>query len=236
MAFPELRATKREPSVRARHLRSDGFIPCELYGSGSDNLSLKVAHSDFSKFFTTHGDSGIVQLLSGEKGAENVIFQDIQRHPLTGDVLHVDLLRIRMDAKMIMDVPLVYTGISPAIKELGGVLVKNMAELEVECLPKDLPKQIEVDISSLKEFDDTVVAGQLPLPSGVEICEDASDVVAVVIAPRSEEELAQLDEEVTEDVETVAGVEEKPEEEAPEEEAEKEAEEKPEKEEEVKKE
>lgn len=206
MSFPVLNASVR--TIQRRHLQSlrdSGVLPGELYGSGEENVTLQFSKPEFEKFFLKHRDTGILQLMVDGK-AENVVIQEIQRDPLTSAVLHVDFLRIRMDKPIVMNVPLVFNGVSPAVKELGGVLVKNVLTLEVECLPADLPHELVVDISKLTKFDDTFTVQQLDLPGGVRVTSALDAVLAVTIAPRSEEELAALEEKVTEDVATVEGV------------------------------
>jgi large subunit ribosomal protein L25 len=111
-----------------------------------------------------------------------------------------------MDEKIKTEVELVFVGDSPAVKELSGVLVKNMDKVEIECLPADLPSSIEVDISPMKTFDDYIYVKDLKIGKGVEIELDLETVVALVSPPRSEEELKGLEEKVESDVTTVEGM------------------------------
>jgi large subunit ribosomal protein L25 len=100
-------------------------------------------------------------------------------------------------------VELVFEGVPPAIKELGGILVKNMSHVKIECLPGNLPHAITVDISSLKTFADNIRVSNLNIPAGVEVLSDANDTVVLVSEPRSEEELKALEENVSENVAAV---------------------------------
>ena len=111
-----------------------------------------------------------------------------------------------MDEEIEAKVELEFVGESPAVKELGGILIKNMDEIEVKCLPGDLPPKIEVDISRIKNFEDYIYVKDLPVSDKVELLADSENVVAMVTEPRSEEELAELETEVKEDVTKVEGV------------------------------
>jgi len=189
-----------------------GTIPGILYGRGIENLMLWVDRKEFSHIWEEVGESTIfkVKLENGEE--RNVLIKEVQRDILSGNPIHVDFYQIRMDEEIEAMVELEFIGESPAVKNLGGVLVKNMDEIEVRCLPGDLPSKIEVDISRLKNFDDYIYVKDLPVSNKVELLVDPENVVAMVSEPRSEEELAELETEVKEDVTQVEGVvkEEKP--------------------------
>lgn len=189
-------------------------IPAVLYGKGVKNESVWVGEKDFSEIAEQVGESTIFKLSLGEGKERNVLVKEVQRDILSGKPIHVDFYQVRMDEEIEAKVELEFAGESPAVKNLGGVLVKNMDEIEVKCLPGDLPSKIEVDISRIKNFDDYIYIKDLPVSDKVEISADPETVVAMVSEPRSEEELAELETEVKEDVTQVEGVvkEEKPDE------------------------
>lgn len=203
-----LQAKLRETGKKARKtLRQDGMVPAVLYGHGIKNQNLSLVKKAFEKIYHQTGESTIIDVeVEGGKTAKALI-QEIDRHPTTGDILHVDLYQIRMDEKIIHDVPLNYIGESKAVKEMGGILVKNLSTLSIRCLPGDLPSDIQVDISPLTDFDAHIIIADIKAPKGVEILAKPEEVLALVEPPRSEEELKALDEKVEENVEAVAKVE-----------------------------
>lgn len=196
-----------------KKLRTTGFIPAVLYGHGTDNQNVAVKKSDFEKVYKAAGESTIISVTKDKKPAVNALIQDVDRHPTSGQILHVDLFQVRMDEKITHDVPLHYIGESKAIKELGGILVKNIDNLTVQCLPADLPSELVVDLTMLADFESRITVSDIKLPKGVEFQAKPDEVVVLVEPPRTEEELKALDEKVEENVETVEKVEkEKPEE------------------------
>ena len=186
--------------------RKDGLVPAVVYGRGVKTESLWVKSLDFEKLVKKSGESTMINLAVGEKDNRNVLIYDIQKDPVSGNFSHVDFFQVRMDEEIETEVELVYVGEAPAVKESGGVLVKNMDEISVRCLPADLPSEIEVDVSVLKTFEDRVCVKDLKISPKVKIDLESETVVALVSPPRSEEELAGLSEKVEEDVTKVEGV------------------------------
>jgi large subunit ribosomal protein L25 len=185
--------------------RKSGKIPVVLYSHGNAAEMFWVDYVAFAKIYKVAGQSSVVAL-EGTKKNVSVIVQDIQLHPLSGRFSHVDLYQVHMDEALETHVPLVFVGQSPAVRELGGMLVKTLEEVLISCLPKDLPREIEVDTSTLATFEDTIQIKDIVLPTGVTIEADPETTVVLVEAPRSEEEMASLDEKVIADVTKVEGV------------------------------
>jgi len=200
---PQITAIDRGTSSAAT--RANGGVPAVLYGHGVENQTLAVDKRAFDKLFTTAGHTTLVTLTVDSKD-HNVLIREIQRHAVHDWVLHADFYQVRMDEKVTADVPLVFMGESPAVKDLGGVLVRTADKVSVEALPADLPREIVVDISALTDFETVIKISNLPIAEGVEVLRDAEDAVASVQPPRTEAELEELSEEVTEDVEGVEGV------------------------------
>ena len=121
-------------------------------------------------------------------------------HPLTNRYTHADFFQVRMDEAIEATVPFAFVGVSPAVAELGGVLIKASDEVDVTALPADLPHTLEIDLGLLKTFDDVIKVGDIVLPKGVTIEGDADTVIALVEAPRTEAQMAELDEKVEADV------------------------------------
>lgn len=186
--------------------RREGLIPAVVYGKGIKAQNIWIDALAFRKMLKKSGESTIIDLEIDEKNGRNVIIQEVQRDPVSYKIIHLDFFQVRMDEEIETEVELVFIGESPAVKESGGVLVRNMDKIEVKCLPADLPSNIEVDISSLKTFEDQIAIKDLKIGKGVEIQIEPETVIAVVAPPRSEEELKELEEKVEEDVTKVEGM------------------------------
>src|SRR3989344_2399249 len=155
----------------------------------------------------------LADLSIDKKEPVKVLIHDIQYHPVRGDVVHIDFYQVNMKEKITPHIALEFIGEAPAVEQLSGTLVKNMDELEVECLPGDLVHAIEVDISVLNTFDDAILVKDIALPKGLEGQDDPEATVVFVEAPRSEAELeADLAAPVSEQeaIAQIASVEEKP--------------------------
>mgnify|MGYP001764461824 CR=1 FL=1 len=147
-----LQAQNRESKEKVAADMISGVI----YGPGFANKSLKFKKNEFDKVFETAGESNLITLnIEGEKPL-SVLVKDVQRDSLKGFIIHVDLYKVDMSKKIVTHIPLHFSGESKAVKELGGMLDKNLHEIEVECLPNDLVDHIEVDISVLNTFDDVI--------------------------------------------------------------------------------
>lgn len=186
--------------------RKNGLIPAVIYGKGMKSVSLWVKALDLKKVIGKFGENPIVELEMEKGEKNNAIIHEIQRDPVSGSFLHVDFYKVRMDEKLETEVELNFIGEAPAIKELGGILVKNLTAVEVSCLPADLPTNINVDLSILKTFEDSIRVKDLKIPEKVEVKNDPETTIALIEEPRSEEELKALEEEVEEDVTKVEGV------------------------------
>lgn len=186
--------------------RSAGEIPAVLYGHHVAPQMLWVKYLDFERLYREAGESSLVEIAPTGGKPVNVLVHDVQRDPVSNRFIHVDFYQVKMDEEIEADIPLEFVGEALAVKGLGGVLVRSLDELSVKCLPKDLPHSITVDISVLRTFDDAIAVGDLKLPAGVALNEAADTTIATVAPPRSEAEMASLDEKVDLDVTKVEGV------------------------------
>ncbi len=186
--------------------RKEGLIPGVLYSHGKPAVSFWVQYIDFSKMYKVAGQSSVIAIEKEGSKAVNAIVQEVALHPLNGRFTHVDLYQVRMDEKLEAHVPIVFVGESKAVREMGGVFLKTLEEVLVTCLPADLPHEITVDIAKLATFEDHIQVKDIVLPKGVEILGDPETTVALVDAPRTEADMASLDEKVTADVTKVEGV------------------------------
>lgn len=186
-------------------LRSQDLIPAIMYGNKIAAQNLTVKYVDFKRVYAKAGESALIELEVGGKKA-NVLIHDIQLSPMSGKVSHIDFFQVNMKEEVETEIPLEFVGESPAVKALGGVLIKNMDEISVKCLPADLPEKYVIDISILATFDDVISVKDLKVSDKVEIMLDGETVIALVSAPRTEAEMESLDQKVEEDVSKVAGV------------------------------
>ena len=186
--------------------RREGLVPAVVYGRGLQAESLWVNRLDLERLLKKSGESTVIDLLIDGKNGRNVIIYEIQRDPVTDKYTHVDFFQVRMDEEIETEVELNFVGESPAVKEQGGILVKNISEITVKCFPGDLPSEINVAISVLKTFDDRICIKDLKISPKVKIDLEPETVVALVEEPRSEAELAGLSEKVEADVAKVEGV------------------------------
>lgn len=188
-------------------IRKSGRVPAVLYGHGIDqSQSLTVPLLEFSRAYKAAGENTVVKLLLPKGKSVNTLIHDVQTDPLSGRVLHVDFYQVRMDEKVEASVPLVFVGESLAVRGSGGILVKALDEVEVSCLPGNIPHELSVDIAALATFDDQIRISDIVIPEGVEVLSDKDAVVALVERPRSDEEMASLDAKVDADVSKVEGV------------------------------
>lgn len=203
----ELKAKKRDVfGKKTKKGRKSGLIPAVVYGRGIESLSLWINMLDFRRLLKKSGESTMIGLEIDGKNNRNVIIYEIQRDPVTDSIIHIDFFQVRMDEEIETEVEFEFIGESLAVRDLGGVLVKNMDEIEVKCLPGDLPSRINVDISVLDNFESRICVKDLKIPSKVKIDLDPETVVALVSPPRSEDELGKLDEKVEADVTKVEGI------------------------------
>ncbi len=195
----KLQAKKREVlGKKVAALKRQGLVPAVLYGKGKDNIALSVENKAFNHAYKLSGGSTLILLeIEGDK-AKNVLVKDVQKDPVKDEVVHADFYQVKMSEKITATVPLNFIGDSKAVIDLSGSLITNKSELEVECLPADLPHELEVDISALENFDSVIHISDIRIPEGVEVKDDLEEAVAFVEPPRSEEELAELEEPVEE--------------------------------------
>ncbi|MDO8471981.1 MAG: 50S ribosomal protein L25 [bacterium] len=202
-----LQVADRTTEGTAKTLRSKGIVPLILYGKKQEAQSLQTDSTTFTKLLHEHGTTTLLTLEDGPATGVKVLIREPQFDPVTNQVLHADLFAVNLTEKITATVPLVFEGESAAVEQLSGSLIESKAEVEVECLPQDIPHQLVVDVSKLATFEDVLHVSDLVIPDGVEVLDDPEEAIASVAEPRSEEELAALDEAVEEDVESIAAVE-----------------------------
>lgn len=189
-----LKAEIRNKAIKPAEIRKAGNVPAVFYGKKEASTPISIREVDFLKIWKAAGESTVVTLDTPDGEKESLI-HDVDLDPVTSKPRHADFYVFEKGHKVEVALPVEFVGTSAAIKDLGGSLVKVVHELKVEAMPKDLPHNIEVDISSLAQFGDQILAKDLKLPHGVELKISPEDVIATVAAPREEkeEEAAPID-------------------------------------------
>jgi large subunit ribosomal protein L25 len=180
-------------------IRRKGRLPAVIYGHKIDPISIELDLREASKSLTGLAPSTLITV-DVEGTTHIALVREKQRNKITGKLLHVDFLAVSMKEKLRSQVYLELMGVSPAVKEFDGILVTGNDEVEVECLPQDLPERIIVDISSLAKIGDGLYVRDLSIPAGVKILEDPDTLVVLVtsqtpeeveVTPEAVEELAE---------------------------------------------
>lgn len=183
---------------RARKLRKTGYIPGIVYGRGMETQAVKVNDHDFRKMLRKYGSSSLMDLdLDGE--IIPVIIKEIQEHPIKDELLHVDFQKLRMDEKVKLTVPITIVG-REAVETIETILVQQIDEVDIECLPGNIPQLVEADVSNI-DLNTPLLIEDLNIAKdeNIDILEDLKDPIAILTeAAEEEEEEELLDEEMPE--------------------------------------
>jgi len=200
-----LTVKKRSKTDKLASIRNNGMVPAVVYGAGQKNQMISVSSLEFEKVLNIAGESSTIVLnLEADiqkKELEkkiDVLIHEVQVDPIKGFPIHIDFLAIDMNKEVRVNVPIVFSGIAPAEKNGLGVLVKVMHEVEIEALPKNLPNNLDVDLSILVNLNDQIHVNMIPVEKGVKLITDGEEVIAL-IAPIKEE----VDEETPVDLSTI---------------------------------
>jgi len=168
-------------------LREDKKIPAVLYGHKIKNHNLVLDCGDFEKLFNKISESDLVDLKINNKKTVKVLIQETQRNPITNNFLHIDFYQVKMDEKIKTEIELEFVNESPAVKDLNGVLIKALDHIEIECLPGDLISKIQIDLSTLKTFDDIIRVNDLNISEKIKILTNKETIIALVEEQKEEE-------------------------------------------------
>lgn len=182
-----LSVAARESTQDIGALRRSGKVPCVVYGNAVKNTTLTAEHNEIYKVYSKAGESTLVELTVDGKQVP-VLFHELQFDPVSNRITHVDFYAVNMKKEVEADIPLHFVGKSPAVVDLGAIMVTGHDKVTVKCLPSDLPHALEVDISSMAQFGDHVTVANINVPKGVTVMDDPAVVVASVQEPRKEEE------------------------------------------------
>jgi large subunit ribosomal protein L25 len=169
-----------------KHLRTRGVIPAVIYGHKDQPNNLEINESDISALLAhAVGENILVELEISGGATKLSLIQEVQHHPVRGDILHVDFLEVAMDEMLYTEVPIEPTGEADGVKNFGGLLEHSLRFLAIECLPKDLPEIILVDVSSLG-LNQSLHVRDLVLPAGVKATNEEDLTVFSVAEPKTE--------------------------------------------------
>jgi large subunit ribosomal protein L25 len=188
MEAMELQASPRTVlGKKVRHLRRQGMIPANLFGHNVASQALQVEEKTFQRTFAQAGVNTLVSLkVEGAAEPKMVLIRGLQRNPLKKDLLHVDFYQVAMMEKLTAQVPLVFVGEASGVAA-GGILLHNIDEVEIECLPGDLVRHINVDLSGLKEIDDAIHIKDLKVSATIKILRAPDEIVVKILPPAKEE-------------------------------------------------
>lgn len=182
----EFKATKRveQGTGASRRLRRAGQLPGVIYGAGADAAAITLDHNELYHLMRKEAFHSSVLNIDLEGSKESVVLRDAQWHPFKQQILHLDFQRVSATEKMHLKVPLHFVNgeISPAVKLGGGMISHVITEVDIACLPKDLPEFLTVDLKDL-DMDQAIHVSQLVLPAGVEVVHhgEGDPVVATVL-------------------------------------------------------
>lgn len=185
---------RTEVNGKAKQLLNKGFVPAVVYGSGAVNTILKVNMHDLEHAYKIAGESNLINLVIGDQEPVKALIKEVQKGGLKNNLIHVDFYKVDMKKKITIEIPLNFIGESKAVKELGGTFIKNLDTVEVECLPGDIVKDIDVDISPLQTFEDVIKLGDLKIPEDIKLVNQKDLIIASVIEPK--EEIEEVKEEM----------------------------------------
>lgn len=180
---------------KVKQLRAQGTIPANIYGKGVKSVSIQLPFKDFAAAFKQVGETGILELVvDKETKTRPVLIHNVQQHPVTGEILHVDFRQVDLTETVTVKIPVEISGTAPAITK-GGVLIQLINEVEVEALPADLPDKFTLDASSLEEIGQGFSLKDLKVSSKVKLLtENLEELVVKIESPTKEEEVKPVEE------------------------------------------
>ncbi len=176
-----INAEKRALDTKAKHLREEGFILGSIYGHGVEATPIKFEYQEFRKAYRETGDSTVLTVNIDGKEVSTLV-HEVQYDPLSDKYIHVDFLVLNDKETTKAHIPITITGLAPAIKNLSAVLVAPLNFIEIECLPKNLVKEIIVNVEGLKKYHDTIHVSDLEIYSNKDVTVLTPGDAVVVVA------------------------------------------------------
>ena len=175
---------------KVKHLRRQGITPVHMYDSSGSSYSLQLETKALYQILATYGKTSPVTIRVGEQD-HSAFVREVQRHPVSEEVIHVDFLGVDLNKSIRTQVPVILVGESPAVRLHGGIVNQLIYALEIECLPRDIPSSVEIDITVLGEIDAAVLVSDINLGSNVTITSSLRESMVRIQAPRKAEELPE---------------------------------------------
>jgi large subunit ribosomal protein L25 len=184
----ELEISRREVMGKAvKRLRKVGIIPANIFGHNEASLAIQIDAVAFERLRRSHGSRSVLTLrIPGTRSTQTALIRHVQRDPCTDKVIHVDFFRVSLSERIRVKVPLRFTGEAPAVKTENGVLLHLLDAIEVECVARDIPEYLEVDISGLTEIDAILHASDVKLPASFTLITDPEEGTVKIAASRAE--------------------------------------------------
>lgn len=180
-----LTSQKREAGECVKTLRASKSVPAVVYGHKQEAISIKLGSSDVLRAFRVAWENHVVELeVEGKK--MDVLFHEVQKAPVSGDIIHVDFYAITKGEKVHTHIPLVFVGASKAKSEEWAIIEELVKQVEVKCMPTDLVDSIEVDLSLLEKTGDNIKISNLKVSSKIEILDSKDEVIAVAAKSKAE--------------------------------------------------
>ena len=180
---------------KVKRLRKQGILPVHMYGSGIDSQSLQAEAGELRRILPRVGTNIPVSVAVDGSDDENICFvREVQRHPVTEDLLHVDFIRVDITQTISAEVPITLIGSAPATQQ-GGTLLQPLTSLLVEALPMNIPASVEADVSGLDDFEKSIVVSDIVVADNVTVLTDSDEFVARVTPPRVETDTFDLEDE-----------------------------------------
>ncbi len=190
---------------KVQTLRRSGLTPSNIYGKGLKSVAVMADSKELLKIFNEVGESALVEINLDDKEKYPVLFKNPAFDAVAGDLMHVDMYKVDMKQKITTTIPLHLVGEAPAVKQ-GLLLMEVTMEIEIECLPSQLPESIQVDLGKLEKIDDMITVANLNLGKDIEIMTEADTVIVKVI----EAQQAEVVEEAPKEVEVITEKKEEP--------------------------
>ena len=182
-----LKGELRDPKKKLAAIRAEGFVPGVYYGHKEEATSCVFPLIAFKKVWKEAGESAVVTL-EMPKGKVSALIHEVQVDPIKGFPIHVDFYALEKGQEVSVNIPLEFTGVSVAVKDLGGSLVKVLHEVEVKGQPENLPHNFVIDISALDTIDAQILAESIVLPKGVSLVTGGDEVIAAIAVAKEEAE------------------------------------------------
>lgn len=184
----ELEISRREVMGKAvKRLRKEGIIPANIFGHNEASMAIQIDAGAFERLRRSHGSRSVLTLrMSGTKSTQTALIRHVQREPQTGKIIHVDFFRVSLSERIRVKVPLHFIGEAPAVKTENGVMLHLLDAIEIECVARDIPEYLEVDVSGLTEIDAILHASDVKLPASFTLITDPEEGIVKVAATRAE--------------------------------------------------